>query len=108
MTRQVSWDNCDERSERPAQGKTTFTLCRLCMKQKVPSFLTKSYSCGKIYRVYVTEFPTGTDFLQTAAKFKEKTQGCGLHPAQNQSKSRIHEASLTTIDEKQYATVNKK
>ena len=103
----MSWDNCDERSERLDQAKTTLTFCRLCMKQEVPSFLTKSYSCGKIYRVYVTEFPTRTDFLQTAAKFKENKQCCGLHPAQNQSRSRIHEASLTTIDEKQYATVKK-
>ena len=77
------------------------------MKQKLPSFHTKSYSCGKIYRLYVAEFPTGTDFLQTAAKFKEKTQGYGLHPEQNQSRSRIHEAFLTTIDEKQYGTVKK-
>lgn len=39
---------------------------------------------------------------------QRETQGCGLHPTQNQSESRIHEASLATIEEKQYATVNKK
>ena len=46
-------------------------------------------------------------FLLELSSYRE-TQSCGFHPAQNQSKSRIHEASLTTIDEKQYATVNKK
>ena len=79
------------------------------MKQKLPFFTQKVTVYIVIYRVYITEFPTGTDFLQTAANFKEKPRVVGSIPLmQNQSESRIHEASLTKIEEKQYATVNKK
>ena len=87
LTRQVSWDNRDERSERLDQAWTTFTLYSLCMKKKLPFFHTKSYSC-KIYRLSnVTKFPTGTDFLQTAAKFKEKRRVLGSIPLRTNPKA---------------------